>query len=106
MTVKINANDFIFGGLDEDESLAICKLLDAAGIDSIEVSGNGTSVRGIRAHVNERRITLFQRGAMDPGRSGQYRLIRPGGSKNAHLTDTKCNAYCSTNLIVNYLCAG
>lgn len=53
VTVKINASDFTFGGLDEDESLAICKLLDAAGIDSIEVSGNGTSVRGIRAHDNE-----------------------------------------------------
>lgn len=28
-------------------------LLDQAGIDSIEVSGNGTSVSGIKAHVNE-----------------------------------------------------
>ena len=53
VTVKINASDFTFGGLDEDESLAICKLLDAAGIDSIEVSGNGTSVRGVHAHDNE-----------------------------------------------------
>ncbi|MBR0510889.1 MAG: NADH:flavin oxidoreductase [Clostridia bacterium] len=53
VTVKINASDFTFGGLDEDESLTICKLLDAAGIDSIEVSGNGTSVRGVRAHANE-----------------------------------------------------
>lgn len=53
VTAKINANDFTFGGLNEDESLAICKLLDATGIDSIEVSGNGTSVRGVRANTNE-----------------------------------------------------
>ena len=53
VTVKINSNDFTRGGLDEDEALTVCKLLDQAGIDSIEVSGNGTSVGGIRAHVNE-----------------------------------------------------
>ena len=53
VTVKINCSDFTFGGLEEDESLAICKSLADAGIDSIEVSGNGTSVGGIRPHVNE-----------------------------------------------------
>ncbi|MBR3130885.1 MAG: NADH:flavin oxidoreductase [Clostridia bacterium] len=53
ITVKINSNDFTRGGLDEAECVAICKLLDEAGIDSIEVSGNGTSVAGIRAHRNE-----------------------------------------------------
>ncbi|MBR1693728.1 MAG: NADH:flavin oxidoreductase [Lachnospiraceae bacterium] len=53
ITIKINSNDFTYGGLDESESLAICKLLDQAEIDSIEVSGNGTSVGGIKAHVNE-----------------------------------------------------
>ena len=53
ITIKINCSDFTFGGLEETECLAICKLLDQAGIDSIEVSGNGTSVSGIKAHVNE-----------------------------------------------------
>ena len=53
VTIKINSSDFTFGGLDEDESLIICKLLVDSGIDSIEVSGNGTSVSGIRAGVNE-----------------------------------------------------
>ena len=53
ITVKINSSDFTYGGLEESECLAICKLLDQAGIDSIEVSGNGTSVGGIKAHVNE-----------------------------------------------------
>lgn len=41
------------GGLEEDESMTICLELAEAGIDSIEVSGNGTSVPGIRPHINE-----------------------------------------------------
>lgn len=53
VTIKINSSDFTSGGLDEAESLQICKMLVAGGIDSIEVSGNGTSVSGIRAGVNE-----------------------------------------------------
>lgn len=53
ITIKINCNDFTCGGLEETECLAICKLLDQVGIDSIEVSVNGTSVGDIKAHVNE-----------------------------------------------------
>ena len=53
VTIKINSSDFTSSGLEETESLLICKLLAAAGIDSIEVSGNGTSVGGIKAGVNE-----------------------------------------------------
>lgn len=59
ITIKINSNDFTHGGLDESESLAIGRLLDQAGIDSIEVSGNGTSVSGIKAHVNEGYFVAF-----------------------------------------------
>ncbi len=53
VTIKINCSDFTFNGLDEEESLLVCKMLSQAGIDSIEVSGNGTSVPGIRPHKNE-----------------------------------------------------
>lgn len=53
IAVKINSDDFIPGGLTENESLAVCEMLADAGVDSIEVSGNGTSVGGIRPHVNE-----------------------------------------------------
>jgi len=59
VTVKINSNDFTYGGLDEDESLEICRMLALGGIDSIEVSGNGTSVPGIKAHVNEAYFVPF-----------------------------------------------
>ena len=53
ISVKINSQDFIPQGLDEYGSMAICLQLAAAGIDSIEVSGNGTSVAGIRPHRSE-----------------------------------------------------
>lgn len=53
ITIKINSSDFTYGGLEWSECLAVCKLLDQACIDSIEISGNGTSVGGIKAHVNE-----------------------------------------------------
>lgn len=53
ITTKINSSDFQYGGLDENKSLKICKILSEYGIDSIEVSGNGTSVVGIKPHKNE-----------------------------------------------------
>lgn len=53
VTTKINSSDFTSGGLEEEESLEVCKMLASAGIDSIEVSGNGTSVGGIKAGINE-----------------------------------------------------
>ncbi|MBQ7487521.1 MAG: NADH:flavin oxidoreductase [Clostridia bacterium] len=59
VTVKINCSDFTFGGLNEAESMKICRLLSDGGIDSIEVSGNGTSVSGIRPHQNEAYFVEF-----------------------------------------------
>ena len=53
VTIKINCNDFTYGGLTESESLKTLKLLDRSGLNSAEISGNGTSVSGIRAHKNE-----------------------------------------------------
>ncbi|MBQ6774552.1 MAG: NADH:flavin oxidoreductase [Synergistaceae bacterium] len=53
VTIKINSSDFTRGGLTNHESLEICKILADSGIDSIEVSGNGTSVSGVKAHINE-----------------------------------------------------
>ena len=61
VTIKINSSDFTLGGLDENLSLAICKKLAQNGIDSIEVSGNGTSVLGIKAHINEAYFLDFAR---------------------------------------------
>lgn len=59
VTVKINSSDFTRGGLMPEESLKICRMLADKGIDSIEVSGNGTSVGGIRPHINEAYFKKF-----------------------------------------------
>ncbi len=53
VSMKINCSDFMPGGLEPAESLAICRLCAESGLESVEVSGNGTSVPGIRAGVNE-----------------------------------------------------
>ena len=45
---KVNSDDFAAGGLDEAAALELCLLLDSAGIDHIETSGNGTSRGGVR----------------------------------------------------------
>ena len=59
ITIKINSSDYTHGGLEESECLTICKLLDENGIDSIEISGNGTSVSGIKPHINEGYFSTF-----------------------------------------------
>ena len=45
---KVNSDDFTPGGLNKAAAMKMCLMLDAAGIDHIEVSGNGTSVAGVR----------------------------------------------------------
>ena len=90
VTVKINCSDYTYRGLNEAESLEICKALAAAGIDSIEVSGNGTSVQGIRAGVNEGYFAPFAAALADridvPVIAvGGWRSI---GSMEAALNDT------------------
>ena len=91
VTVKINSSDFTYRGLDEAESLKICKALAAAGIDSIEVSGNGTSVQGIRAGVNEGYFAPF---AAQLAEQVDVPVIAVGGwrsigSMEAALNDTR-----------------
>ncbi len=53
ISLKINSSDFNEGGIDEEECLEICKIMAKEGIDSIEISGNGTSRSRIKPHVNE-----------------------------------------------------
>ena len=79
ITIKINSNDLAFGGLEESDSLKICKLLDQKGIDSIEISGNGTSVGGIKAHVNEGYFAPF---ASEVAESVNCPIIVVGGFRS------------------------
>jgi len=53
VTMKINGADFIRGGLTPEDCAAVCALCESHGLDSVEISGNGTSAAGIRAGVNE-----------------------------------------------------
>ena len=53
ITMKINSTDEYPGGLTGKDFLVSCKLMADAGIDAIEVSGNGTSHTGIKAGQNE-----------------------------------------------------
>jgi len=59
ISIKINCSDFIPNGLTPAESLLICQELSKQGIDSIEVSGNGTSRSQIQPHVNEAYFRSF-----------------------------------------------
>lgn len=59
VTAKVNSSDFTIGGLTNDDALEICRALADAGIDSIEVSGNGTSVAGVRPGRNEAYFAPF-----------------------------------------------
>jgi len=52
ISAKINSNDFAHGGMDEALAMRTATAL-APFLDSIEVSGNGTSVRGVKAGRNE-----------------------------------------------------
>lgn len=53
ISIKINNSDYMNGGLTPEECLTICKMLEEAGINSIEVSGNAPCVEGIRPQHNE-----------------------------------------------------
>lgn len=53
ITMKINSTDEYPGGLTVQDFLVTCKLMADAGIDAIEVSGNGTSRTGIKAGQGE-----------------------------------------------------
>lgn len=53
ISMKINCDDFQVGGLSALDSRIICKMAELHGINSIEVSGNGTSRSGVKANINE-----------------------------------------------------
>lgn len=79
ISIKINCNDFIPRGLTKVQSMKICKDLINEGIDSIEVSGNGTSVAGIRAGVNE---AYFKDFAIELANDKNANMILVGGHRS------------------------
>lgn len=79
ISIKINSDDFIPRGLTKVQSMKICKDLINEGIDSIEVSGNGTSVAGIRAGVNE---AYFKDFAIELANDKNANVILVGGHRS------------------------
>jgi 2,4-dienoyl-CoA reductase-like NADH-dependent reductase (Old Yellow Enzyme family) len=59
VSAKVNSDDFVPGGLNRQGAMEICKILADEGIDSIEVSGNGTSVAGVRPGRGEAYFEFF-----------------------------------------------
>lgn len=79
ITMKINCSDFMRGGLTSDEALNICLLMEKSGLDSVEVSGNGTSVGGIKAGQNEGYFLPF---AKELKKYGKLPIILVGGHRS------------------------
>ena len=53
ITIKINSSDFLPGGLSENDSLEICRILADNGIDSIEALRNRESRPKAKKHISE-----------------------------------------------------
>lgn len=87
ITIKINSSDFMYGGLDENGSMRIC-IACAPYLDSIEVSGNGTSVGGIRPGVNE---AYFKKFALALAEKVDIPVILVGGHRSIDNMNTVLN---------------
>lgn len=91
ITMKINSTDEYPGGLTVQDFLVSCKLMADAGIDAIEVSGNGTSHTGIKAGRNE---GYFRAAAMSLAALVDVPVILVGGLRsiekiNQYLDETR-----------------
>ena len=79
ITMKINSTDEYPGGLTVQDFLIACKLMADAGIDAIEVSGNGTSHTGIKAGQNE---GYFRAAAMSLAELTDVPVVLVGGLRS------------------------
>ena len=91
ITMKINSTDEYPGGLTAQDFLVSCKLMADAGIDAIEVSGNGTSHTGVKAGQNE---GYFRAAAMSLAALVDVPVVLVGGFRsiekiNQYLDETK-----------------
>jgi len=62
VTMKINCTDFMPGGLTPEMSAETILHMEKEGLDSVEISANGTSVSGIKAGCNESYYLPFAKG--------------------------------------------
>ena len=69
-------------------ALPSANCFDEAGIDSIEVSGNGTSVSGIKAHINE---GYFVPAAAEIAKAVSHPVIVVGGFRSLETMEEVLN---------------
>ncbi len=88
VSMKINISDRIIGGLEPQESFWIVKRLEEAGIDSVEISANGSSVAGIKANLNE---AYFFDWGKNLAEQVEIPVILVGGHRSAHNAEKVLN---------------
>lgn len=82
ITMKMNCSDFRHGGLTPNDAMVTCLIMEEAGIDSIEISGNGTSVAGIRPGKDEAYFLPF---AQELKKRSDVPVILVGGLRSPDL---------------------
>ena len=95
ITMRINSTDEYPGGLTGKDFLVSCKLMANAGIDAIEVSGNGTSHTGIKAGQNE---GYFRAAAMRLAEVVDVPIVLVGGLRSIEKINQYLNYYCPLNI--------
>lgn len=88
ITMKINSSDEYPGGLTVKDFLFTCQLMAEAGIDAVEVSGNGTSRTGISPMKNE---GYFRGPAMALASLVDVPVVVVGGFRSAEKIDNLIN---------------
>jgi len=87
--IKINSEDFSEGGLSREDSLAACRLLSAAGIDAIELSGGlltGGKLSPSRTGISsEEREAYFREAAREVKKEISCPLILVGGIRSLNV---------------------
>ncbi|MGI6720942.1 MAG: NADH:flavin oxidoreductase [Anaerovoracaceae bacterium] len=81
-TMKMNCSDFRSSGLTPDDAMETCLIMAEAGIDSIEISGNGTSVAGICPGKDEAYFLPF---AQELKKRSDVPVILVGGLRSLEL---------------------
>lgn len=98
--IKLNAHDFVEGGLTPEESLQIAKWLDDDGIDAIEVSGGGAAspkhLWPIRSRINRLEDEAYFRDyALMVKRSIGAPVITVGGIRSIETVDDILSSGCA-----------
>jgi 2,4-dienoyl-CoA reductase-like NADH-dependent reductase (Old Yellow Enzyme family) len=98
--IKINAADFIPGGLEVDEAARIAKLLEGAGYDAIEVSGGMwesrlyTGFNVVCQNVGKSGEAYFKEHARKIKERVGIPVILVGGIRSLSVAEKLINNYC------------